>query len=183
MISDIGKHQITFIIVCKDPSREPFLVASKFEDENINIIPQSEILFLTTIYQANPQDSITLHEHFTDIQLYSKISGLAHKITIKITRKKDIRIIYLLENYLKEEEQGKSFVENVDNIEIEDCKIDKENQSPIIKNSSKQIKPKGHPKGTKRIKASHEKGKLSSSSSVINKQYKCSNCDNNDHNK
>ncbi|RHZ71330.1 hypothetical protein Glove_260g9 [Diversispora epigaea] len=164
----------------KDPSREPFLVASKFEDENINIIPQSEIPFLTAIYQANPQDSITLHEHLTDIQLYGKISGLAHKVTMKATRKKDIRIIHLLENYLKEEEQGESFVENVDNIEIEDCEIDKENQSPIIKNPSKQTKPKGCPKGTKRIKASHEKGKLSSSSSVINKQYKCGD---NGHNK
>ncbi|RHZ85334.1 hypothetical protein Glove_67g10 [Diversispora epigaea] len=167
----------------KDPSREPFLVASKFEDENINIIPQSEIPFLTAIYQANPQDSITLHERLTDIQLYGKISGLAHKVTMKATRKKDIRIIHLLENYLKEEEQGESFVENVDNIEIEDCEIDKENQSPIIKNPSKQTKPKGRPKGTKRIKASHEKGKLFSSSLVINKQYKCSNCGDNGHNK
>ncbi|RHZ61837.1 hypothetical protein Glove_345g73 [Diversispora epigaea] len=167
----------------KDPSREPFLVASKFKDENINIIPQSEIPFLTIIYQANPQDSITLHERLTDIQLYDKISGLAHKVTMKATRKKDIRIIHLLENYLKEEEQSESFVENVDNIEIEDCEIDKENQSLIIKNSSKQTKPKGRPKGTKRIKASHEKGKLSSSSSVINKQYKCSNCGDNGHNK
>ncbi|RHZ85629.1 hypothetical protein Glove_63g8 [Diversispora epigaea] len=70
---------------------------------SLNIIPQSEVPFLTAIYQANPQDSITLHGCLTDIQL---------------------------------------------------CR---------------QTKPKGHPKGTKKIKASHKKGKSSSSYSVINK--------------
>ncbi|CAG8614628.1 298_t:CDS:1, partial [Diversispora eburnea] len=54
---------------------------------------------------------------------------------MKVTRKKDMRIIHILENYLKEEEQNEDFIKNVDNIEIEDYKMDKENQSPIIKNS------------------------------------------------
>ena len=33
----------------KDPSKEPFLVASKFEEETTPIIPQYNIPFLTAI--------------------------------------------------------------------------------------------------------------------------------------
>jgi hypothetical protein len=42
----------------KDPSKEPFLVARKFEAETIHIIPQYNIPFLTAIYETS-QDFIT----------------------------------------------------------------------------------------------------------------------------
>src|SRR6266487_6803005 len=44
----------------KDPSKEPFLVASKFEAETTHIIPQYNIPFLTAIYETS-QAFITRH--------------------------------------------------------------------------------------------------------------------------
>ncbi|PKY36463.1 hypothetical protein RhiirB3_459129, partial [Rhizophagus irregularis] len=91
----------------KDASKEPFLVASKFESDTPPIIPQHNVPFLTVIHQIS-QNSITLHERLTDIQLYGKITGLTHKATIKALKKKDMRIISILEDYLKDEEQNEN---------------------------------------------------------------------------
>jgi hypothetical protein len=157
----------------KDPSKEPFLVASKFEDKTIPIIPQHNIPFLTAINQTTPQDFITQHERLTDIQLYGKIAGLTRKATMKAIKKKDMRIVYLLEDYLEEDEEQN---ENVDNIGLES---DKENNSFILNNPNKQTRPKGRPKSAKRIKAHHEK----EFSSITSKQYKCGHCGDMGHNK
>ncbi|EXX74321.1 hypothetical protein RirG_052200 [Rhizophagus irregularis DAOM 197198w] len=178
----------------KDASKEPFLVASKFESDTPPIIPQHNVPFLTVIHQIS-QNSITLHERLTDIQLYGKITGLTHKATIKALKKKDMRIISILEDYLKDEEQnenvggdseldddneldGEKLDDELDD-EFDDDKENHENHSFILNNPNKQTKSKGCPKGTKRIKASHEKN----SSSVISKQYKCSQCGSMGHNK
>src|SRR5436190_9385653 len=75
----------------KDPSKEPFLVASKFEAEIAPTIPQYNVPFLSAICQTMPQDNITQHERLTDIQLYGKIAGLTHKATMKAIKKKDVR--------------------------------------------------------------------------------------------
>ncbi|CAB5294538.1 unnamed protein product [Rhizophagus irregularis] len=91
----------------KDASKEPFLVASKFESDTPPIISQHNVPFLTVIHQIS-QNSITLHERLTDIQLYGKITGLTHKATIKALKKKDMRIISILEDYLKDEEQNEN---------------------------------------------------------------------------
>ncbi|GBC33436.2 hypothetical protein GLOIN_2v1874116 [Rhizophagus irregularis DAOM 181602=DAOM 197198] len=53
--------------------------------------------------------------------------------------------------------------------------FNKENSPFILNNPNKQTKPKGRPKGTKRLKASHEKEKCT--------QYKCGNCGDLGHNK
>src|SRR5207248_474862 len=98
----------------KDPSKEPFLVASKFEAETIPTIPQDNIPFLSAINQTTLQDSITQHERLTDIQLYGKIAELTHKVTMKAIRERDTRIIDLLEDYLKDEEEQ---IENIDDNE------------------------------------------------------------------
>src|SRR6185436_16119091 len=141
----------------KDPSKEPFLVANKFEDENAPIIPESNIPFLAAVNQTTMPDSISNHERLTDIQLYGKITGLTHKVTMKAIRNKDIRIIDILENYLQDENENVD--ENMNNISehIEDLESDKENNSSVLKNPNRQTKPKGRPKGTKRLKAFHEK--------------------------
>ena len=157
----------------KDPSKEPFLVASKFEAEDIPTIPQDNIPFLTAINQTTLQDSITQHERLTDIQLYGKIAGLTHKVTMKAVRKRDMRIVDLLEDYLKDEEEQ---IENIDN--NEDSESDKENHSFTLFNPNKKTRPKGCSKGTKRIKAYHEK-----EASVTNRQYKCGHCGDMGHNK
>ena len=66
---------------------------------------------------------------------------------------------------------------NINNIEldVEDDESNKENSPFILNNPNKQTRPKGRPKGTKRIKASHEKEKVT--------QYKCGNCGDLGHNK
>ena len=66
---------------------------------------------------------------------------------------------------------------NVD--KLEDDESDKENNSFILKNPNKQTRSKGRPKGTKRIKAHHEKEFLPSTS----KQYRCGLCGEMGHNK
>src|SRR5437763_13363078 len=121
-----------------------------------------------------PQDNITQHEHLTDIQLYGKIAGLTHKATLKAIKKKDMQIVYLLKDYLKDEEDEN---QNINDIELEeDIGSDKENCPFILNNPHKQTKPKGSPKGTKRIKACHE----TESSST---KYKCGHCGNMGHNR
>ncbi len=146
----------------KDPSKEPFLVANKFEDETTLITPQYNVPFLTAICEKS-QDFTTRHEQLTDIQLYGKIAGLTHKATMKAVKKRDIRIVHILENYLKDvdddeqnEEQSKS-INNIELENVEDDESDKENSPFTLNNPNKQTRSKGRPKGTKRIKASHEK--------------------------
>ncbi|RHZ73176.1 hypothetical protein Glove_232g96 [Diversispora epigaea] len=168
----------------KDPSQEPFLVATKFKNEITSIIPESNIPFLTAVNYSALHDSITQHERLTDIQLYGKITGLTHKVTMKAIRKKDVRIIDILEEYLKDdEEQGENIDldENIDHNNLEDVESNKENELPALKNPNKQKKSKGRPKGTKRIKAFYEKTGVAST--VVNKQYKCSQCGSMGHNK
>ncbi|CAG8753359.1 11343_t:CDS:2, partial [Rhizophagus irregularis] len=117
------------------------------------------------------------------IQLYGKIAGLSHKATMKAVSKRDIRIIHILENYLKDVDEEQDEEQN-ENIELEDTKddeSDKENFPFILNNPNKQTRSKGRPKGTKRIKASHEKEKATTS--VNSKQYKCGNCGDMGHNK
>ncbi|CAB5387583.1 unnamed protein product [Rhizophagus irregularis] len=180
MISNINKDQISSID--KDPSKEQFLVASKFENEITLLIPQHNIPFLTAICKTS-QEFITRHEQLTDIQLYGKIAGLSHKTTMKAVSKRDIRIIHILENYLKDVDEEQNEEQNK-NIELEDTKddeSDKENFPFILNNPNKQTRSKGRPKGTKRIKASHEKEKATTS--VNSKQYKCGNCGDMGHNK
>ncbi|CAB4414328.1 unnamed protein product [Rhizophagus irregularis] len=166
----------------KDPSKEQFLVASKFENEITPLIPQHNVPFLTAICKTS-QEFITRHEQLTDIQLYGKIAGLSHKATMKAVSKRDIRIIHILENYLKDVDEEQDEEQN-ENIELEDTKddeSDKENFPFILNNPNKQTRSKGRPKGTKRIKASHEKEKATTS--VNSKQYKCGNCGDMGHNK
>lgn len=155
----------------KNASKEPFLVASKFESEIPPIIPQHSIPFLTVIHQTS-QNSITQHERLTDIQLYGKIAGLTQKAIMKAMRKKDMHIISILEDYLKDEKEQN---ENVNDNES-DNSDEEETHSLILNNPNRQTKPKGRPKGTKRIKASHEKESSA-------KQYKCGHCGNMGHNK
>jgi hypothetical protein len=101
---------------------------------------------------------------------------------MKAVSKRDIHIVHdILENYLKdvEEEQNE---EQSENIKLEDDNgSDKENSSFILNNFNKQTRSKGCPKGTKRIKASHEKEKATTS--INSKQYKCGNCGDMGHNK
>ena len=162
----------------KDPSREPFLVASKFEDDATPAIPQFNIPFLTAVSQSTVRDSVTNHELLTDIQLYGKITGLTCKATMKAVRKKDTRIISILEDYLNEEENTD---ENVDDEESEGYESDKENLPFTLNNPYRKTKPKGRPKGTKRIRANYERNNNSSSST--NRQYKCGLCGDLGHNK
>jgi len=128
------------------------------------------------------QDSLTQHELLTDIQLYGKITGLTRKATMKAVKNKDTRIISILEDYLNEDTD-----ENVDNIETEDNNIiesdeddsDKENQHFILINPNRQTKPKGRPKGTKRIRSKYEQNVPTNN----NRQYKCGLCGEMGHNK
>ncbi|CAB4397946.1 unnamed protein product [Rhizophagus irregularis] len=110
MISNINKDQISSID--KDSSKKQFLVASKFENEITPLIPQHNIPFLTAICKTS-QEFITRHEQLTDIQLYSKIAGLSHKATMKAVSKRNIRIIHILENYLKDVVEEQALVEIV----------------------------------------------------------------------
>ncbi|CAB4387304.1 unnamed protein product [Rhizophagus irregularis] len=181
MISNINKDQISSID--KDLSKKQFLVASKFENEITPLIPQHNVPFLTAICKTS-QEFITWHEQLTDIQLYGKIAGLSHKATMKAVSKRDIlRIIHILENYLKDvdEEQDEEQNENIELEDTKDDKSDKENFPFILNNPNKQTRSKGRPKGTKRIKASHEKEKATTS--VNSKQYKCGNYGDMGHNK
>ena len=82
-------------------------------------------------------------------------------------------IVNLLENYLKDEEEQ---IENINN--NEDSESDKENHSFTLFNPNKKTRPKGRPKGTKRIKAYHEK-----EASVTNRQYRCDHYGDMGHNK
>lgn len=163
----------------KDPSREPFLVANKFETEIASEITQYNIPFLTAVDQIMPQDSITQHERLTDIQLYGKISGLAHKVTMKAVKERDLDIINILKDYLKDKEEQDENKSDSDN-ELEES--DKENDPHMINNPDKKTKSKGRPKGSKRIKAQYEK-KVGAGSVVGNKQYKCGLCGDFGHNK
>lgn len=157
----------------KDPSKEPFLVASKFEVEAAPMVLQHDIPFLTAIQQTVSQDSITQHERVTDIQLYGKISGLARKVTMKAVKERDLSIINLLEDYLKDNERE-------DESDVDDDELNKENDPLNISNPNKRTRSKGRPKGTRRIKASYER-KASTSSG--NKQYRCGHCGGIGHNK
>src|SRR6266542_6382705 len=120
----------------KDPSKEPFLVANKLEDKTTLITHQYNVPFLTAICEKL-QDFTTQHEQLTDIQLYGKIAGLTHKATMKAVKKRDIYIVHILENYLKDiddEEQNEEQSESINNIELEDVEdngSDKEN-SPFV---------------------------------------------------
>ncbi|CAB5376712.1 unnamed protein product [Rhizophagus irregularis] len=185
MISNINKDQISSMWAYyrdKNSSKEQFLVASKFENEITLLIPQHNVPFLTAICKTS-QEFITRHEQLTDIQLYGKIAGLSHKATMKAVSKRDIRIIHILENYLKDvdEEQDKEQNENIELEDTKDDESDKENFPFILNNPNKQTRSKGRLKGTKRIKASHEKEKATTS--VNSKQYKCGNCGDMGHNK
>ena len=93
---------------------------------------------------------------------------------MKAIKKKDVRIVYLLEDYLKDEEDE----QNINDIELleEDIGSDKENCPIILSNPHRQTKPKGRPKGTKRIKAHHETESFST-------KYKCGRCGNMGHNR
>jgi len=173
----------------KDPSREPFLVASKFETEITPKTVQYDIPFLNAIHQITPRDSITQHELLTDIQLYGKVSGLARKVTIKAVKERDLNIINILQDYLKnkEEQDENESADEDNNLEEDDDleennseEVDKENNHPIINNPNKKTKPKGRPKGTKGIRAYYEKKAVSESG---NKQYRCSHCGGIGHNK
>ncbi|CAB4380177.1 unnamed protein product [Rhizophagus irregularis] len=185
-----GSHYCSYLslinrgIICRDKnsSKEQFLVASKFENEITLLIPQHNVPFLTAICKTS-QEFITRHEQLTDIQLYGKIAGLSHKATMKAVSKRDIRIIHILENYLKDvdEEQDKEQNENIELEDTKDDESDKENFPFILNNPNKQTRSKGRLKGTKRIKASHEKEKATTS--VNSKQYKCGNCGDMGHNK
>jgi hypothetical protein len=158
----------------KNPSQEPFLVASKFEAEAMPLVFDYDVPFLTPIPQVALQDSITQYERITDIQLYGKISGLAHKVTMKAIRERDLNIINLFEDYLKGDNGDES---DVDDDELEES--DKENSPLNISNPNKKTKSKGRPKGTKRIKASYEKNAVVGS----NRQYRCGHCGDIGHNK
>ena len=101
-----------------------------------------------------------------------------------------------MEDYLKDEDTDNNKLDDdkLDDDKLDDNKLgddepgdeldddDKENHenhSFILNNPNKQTKSKECPKGTKRIKACHEK----ESSSVNSKQYKCSQCGNMGHNR
>ncbi|RHZ90126.1 hypothetical protein Glove_7g12 [Diversispora epigaea] len=137
----------------KDPSKELFLVTNKFKDENAPIIPESNISFLATVNQTTMPDSVSNHECLTGIQLYRKITGLTHKVTMKAIRNKDIHIIDILENYLQDENENVDKNENIDknmnNISghIKDLEFDKENNFFILKNPNRQTKSKRRSKG------------------------------------
>ncbi|CAG8614600.1 8919_t:CDS:2 [Diversispora eburnea] len=160
IIADVKKEQISSMWA--NPSKESFLIANKFEDENLPIIPESDIPFLSAV-NSTIQDSISNHERLTDIQLYGKITGLTHKVTMKTIRNKDTHIIDILENYLQDENENVD--ENMNSISrhTEDLESDKENNSSVLKNPNRQTKPKRRPKGTKRLKAFHEKSNTISS--------------------
>ena len=159
-------------------------MVSKFEDDNtIPLVFQFDIPFLTAVKQTTSQDSVTQNKLLTDIQLYGKITGLSRKATLKAVRKKDARIITILEDYLNEEDTD----ENLNNIELKqesdkERESNKENQPFTFSNSNRQTKPKGRPKGTKRIRAGYEKDAVSLFS-ITNRQYKCGICDDMGHNK
>ncbi|CAB4406463.1 unnamed protein product [Rhizophagus irregularis] len=99
------------------------------------------------------QDSIIQYEHITNIQLYGKISGLTRKITMKAVKERDLRIINFFEDYLKGDEQE-------DESNVDDNELDKENDPLNIGNPNKKTRSKGHPKGTRRIKANYERKTL-----------------------
>ncbi len=84
------------------------MVASKFEAEVIPVVPEYDVPFLTLIPQTVLQDSIIQHECITDIQLYGKISGLAHKVTMKAVSERNLNIINLFEDYLKDYDKDES---------------------------------------------------------------------------
>ncbi|GET03952.1 hypothetical protein GLOIN_2v1712804 [Rhizophagus clarus] len=73
--------------------------------------------------------------------------------------------------------------EQNENIELEDIDngSDKENVPFNLNNPNKQTRSKRRPKSTKRIKASYEKEKATTS--INSKQYKCENYGNMSHNK
>ena len=85
-----------------------------------------------------------------------------------------------MENYLNEEDEKDEENESIDDIELNEHESDKENQPFTLNNTNRQTRPKGRPKGTKRIKASYEKN---ITSSTINRQYKCGICGDMGHNK
>ncbi len=86
---------------------------------------------------------------------------------MKAISERNLNIINLFEDYLKEYDKDESYI---DDNELEES--DKENSPLNIGNSNKKTKRKGHPKGTKRIKASYESNAVVGS----NKQYRCSHC-------
>ncbi len=122
----------------KDPSKEPFLITSKFEAKVTPVIPEHDVLFLTSIPQAVLQDSITQHEYITNIQLYGKISDLAHKVTMKAVSERDLNIINLFKDYLKDYDKDESYIN--DN-ELKES--DKKNSPLNIGNPNKKTKCKG----------------------------------------
>jgi hypothetical protein len=100
---------------------------------------------------------------------------------MKAVSKKNICIVHILENYLKDVEEEQNEEQN-ENIKLEDDNgSDKGNSSFILNNSNKQTRFKGRPKGIKPIKASHKKKKAITS--INSKQYKCGNCGNIGYNK
>ena len=98
---------------------------------------------------------------------------------MKAIRKKDLRIVSILENYLKDNGEQDEEEQNIDNEELDNNKENHEDHSFILNNPNKQTRPKGRPKGTKRIKVCYEK----ELSSIANKQYKCGHCGDMGHNK
>ncbi|CAG8748473.1 750_t:CDS:1, partial [Funneliformis caledonium] len=108
----------------------------KFEVEVTPIVLQYNIPFLITIYQTELQDSINQHKSITNVQFYSKIASLAHKIIIKTVKERDLNIINLFESYLKNDELKNE-------LDIDDDEKNKENNFSNISNSNKKNRSKG----------------------------------------
>ncbi len=76
------------------------------------------------------------------------------QIIIKTIKKKNLKIINILKNYLKSKEQDKDKFTNINN-DLE--KFNKENNSFILNNSNKKTKFKEYFKDIKKIKIYYKK--------------------------
>ena len=143
----------------KNVTREPFLVADKFTEDNVTYNSEEFTDSNTSLCLFNQNNNEFCEERLTIIEqklIYGKLHGMYKKALNKALRSnfKSEQLINLLQEFTESE----SDLEDLNEINQEDEIIDKENVDPSmlkLQNPKKRI-GKGRPLGTKRFKSSTE---------------------------
>ncbi|RIB24246.1 hypothetical protein C2G38_2285058 [Gigaspora rosea] len=148
-----------------DPKQEPFIVASKFEIEQLLIIncdspiPYLNVLIQDSMHEVRDINHKTIEEH----KLYDEAWGKARAALMVAVRRCDYNFINILDRYLKdchEELEEASFSNESEvssNKEVEaDSETMKENLNPKELVNPYKCKGKGRPKRKDRMQHANE---------------------------
>jgi len=160
-----------------DGSKEPFLVADKFlqEDENITFGHNGLVSYLSNFDQTGKD----IYEERLGVLeqklIYGKLHGIYKKALQKALQNnhKTQQLIDLLQEFAEEEDSND--LSDPGEVLQDDNTSDKENEDPamVTLQNPKKRRGKGRPLGIKRFKSSHEDSK-----SIAKNQRRYKNCGN-----